>query len=682
MSQDQGKRPFKEVSLAVTGAQFFKDRFPHNRRRDDKVPACSELSSGSFKVPCNATGLSHVYNLYFVAYVDNIYVYEPQFPSQRIEQEPLLIIHTDPKPKTPEEQRLYGRYAGYGTRAINKLLVQSLGNEEVVALVRDDGDVEAYYTRHIHSAIEKRAYYDSTLGILSTDIKPFFHRSVGLSAWGLAIHSTARMIAVSANTHATTVFTFALTDGDPDDDGEISDEDEVYYYGMSGVVPPNDRRRNDVRILAHSGGTHNLPDICFCNTGHDPAGRWLLTADLLGQVAAWDVHSLQLNQLVNTALSPPVFQVPRDRFDDRNGVWGLLFLDPLSFRTTTTIEEALGVPLNQAGLDLEKEKDNAIWDLGKTVDCIHHVRRPFKDVGRPVEVSNGNFAYPLELPRHRNHESSGRHSVRRTNTDADRSSEEEGQEEEEEEEEEIEESNEENDPWDSDDSYENGYDSAEDTHVAFTRRDGTICQIEKPKPGARFRRGDSMCGDLPCPILQLSFKDIYLYQPAPNSKAWDHLPMPSTRRLFEQQVPVAFETGSGKFGRINMYAQIPSLGVVIIATQKGRVAILSLTQTVARMLDYKRVEVNQAPLDKARMEKRIYGYRVDHILPLPSQEEAGHRPKAGIHGIAVGPVQGTEHVEDGLKRWRLLVHYQDLSILAYEIGKPTRNQFDLDLMAI
>ncbi|KAG9986589.1 hypothetical protein KCU72_g21733, partial [Aureobasidium melanogenum] len=233
-----------------------------------------------------------------------------------------------------------------------------------------------------------------------------------------------------------------------------------------------------------SGGTHNLPDICFCNTGHDPAGRWLLTADLLGQVAAWDVHSLQLNQLVNTALSPPVFQVPRDRFDDRNGVWGLLFLDPLSFRTTTTIEEALGVPLNQAGLDLEKEKDNAIWDLGKTVDCIHHVRRPFKDVGRPVEVSNGNFAHPLELPRHRHHESSRRHSVRRTNTDADRSSEEEGQEEEEqeeEEEEETEESNEENDPWDSDDSYENGYDSAEDTHVAFTRRDGTICQIEKPK---------------------------------------------------------------------------------------------------------------------------------------------------------------------------------------------------------
>ena len=193
-----------------------------------------------------------------------------------------------------------------------------------------------------------------------------------------------------------------------------------------------------------------------------------------------------------------------------------------------------------------------------------------------------------------------------------------------------------------------------------------------------------MCGDLPCPVLQLSFQDTYLYQPAPNGKAWDHLPIPSTRRLFQQEVSVAFESGSYKFGRINMYAQIPSLGVVIIGTQKGRVAVLSLTQTVTRMLDYEKAKtkINDPSLEKARMEIRIFGYRVHHIVPHSSQEEAGHRPKAGIHGIAVGPVQGTEELEDEFKRWRLLVHYQDLSVLAYEIGKPTRDQLDLSLMAI
>ena len=384
-----------------------------------------------------------------------------------------MIIHTESKQKAPEEQRLYGHYPNNGTRAINKLLVQSLGSEEVVAVVRDDGDVEAYYTRHIYNAIEKRAYHDSALGILSADVKPFFHRSVGLSAWGLAIHSTARMIAVSANTYATTVFTFALTDGESDDEDDLPDEDEVYYHGLRGVVPPNDRRKNDVRILAHAGGTQNLPDIAFCNTGDDPAGRWLLTGDLLGQVAAWDVHTLQLNQVVNTAFSPPIWKIPKGGMDGRNGVWGLLFLDPLSFRTTTTIEEALGVSPKQTGLDLQKEKDNAIWDMGKTVDRIAHVRRPFKDVGRPVEVQNGNFAHPLEVSRHRS-------DPMQTDTEVNRSSE--AEEQQEEEEEAAEEGDDDHSFWDSDDSYDdNGYDSAEDTHMTFHRRDGTTFEVKKPK---------------------------------------------------------------------------------------------------------------------------------------------------------------------------------------------------------
>jgi hypothetical protein len=199
-----------------------------------------------------------------------------------------------------------------------------------------------------------------------------------------------------------------------------------------------------------------------------------LTADLLGQVAAWDVHSLQLNQLVSTAFSPPVFHIPKGGMDGRNGVWGLLFLDPLSFRHTATIEEALGVSSDQTGVDLQREMDNAIWDLGKTVDCITHVRRPFKDVGRPVEVKNGDYAHPLEVSRNRSDGLFVRHPVR-TDAGFDRSHEAE------EEQEEAEESDDE-DRWDSDDSYDdNGYDSAEETYMTFHRRDGTTFQVEKPK---------------------------------------------------------------------------------------------------------------------------------------------------------------------------------------------------------
>ncbi|KAI5245863.1 hypothetical protein E4T43_02952 [Aureobasidium subglaciale] len=660
-----GRRPFKEVSLNVTGAQSVKDRFP-NRKRDHRE------DTRTSNVPCNVTGLSHVYNLYFVAYLGNIFVYEPQFPSQNIEQEPVLVIETDKRPFSPEDQEIYGVYANQGTRTINRLLVQRLGTEEVVAVVRNDGDVEAYYTRHIHQAIEKRAHDENTLGVSATDVRPFFHRTVGDSAWGLAIHSTARMIAVSANTHWTTVFTFALTDGEPDDQNDPLDGDDVHYFAMRGTPPPNDRRKNDVRILAHSGGKQNLPDIAFCNTSNDPAGRWLLTADILGTVAAWDVHNMQLMQLVNTAMNPPLFPIPSGYMDTRNGVWGLMFLDPLSFRAADTVEEAFGISPRQVGFDLRKEKDSAIWDLSRTMEQIDHVRRPFKDVGKPVKVRNGNYADPLETSRQAPNGSpipvNG--SSRRVHVEREDNSSEEDSE-----------GDDEDDLEDEDDSdVDYAYDSAEETHVAVQRRDGTIYQVEKPRPGARFRRGEGLCGDLPCPIMQLSFQDVYLYQPSLNNKAWDHFPMPSIRRLFRQEVPAIFE--SPKFGRISMYTQIPSLGVVIIATQKGRVAILSLTSTTTKVLDYARFDPSQLPTERPRTEKRVYGFRVDHMLPLPNQEEAGHRPKAGIHGIAVGPVQGTEHLEDGLKRWRLMVHYQNFAMLAYEIGKPRKDTLDLSLTAL
>jgi hypothetical protein len=129
-----------------------------------------------------------------------------------------------------------------------------------------------------------------------------------------------------------------------------------------------------------------------------------------------------------------------------------------------------------------------------------------------------------------------------------------------------------------------------------------------------------------------------------------------------------------------MYAQLPSLGVVIVATQKGRVAILSLTQTLTQVPDYASAQNKQ--YSRPPLKRRIYAMRVDHVLPLASQEEAGHRPKAGIHGIAVGPVQGTEHLADELKRWRLIVHYQNHAMLSYEIGRRSMGSLSLNLLAM
>ena len=48
--------------------------------------------------------------------------------------------------------------------------------------------------------------------IYNTNYKSCFHENVGESAWGLAIHSQSRLIAVGSNAHEIQVFAFALSE--------------------------------------------------------------------------------------------------------------------------------------------------------------------------------------------------------------------------------------------------------------------------------------------------------------------------------------------------------------------------------------------------------------------------------------------------------------------------------------
>ena len=126
-----------------------------------------------------------------------------------------------------------------------------------------------------------------------------------------------------------------------------------------------------------------------------------------------------------------------------------------------------------------------------------------------------------------------------------------------------------------------------------------------------------------------------------------------------------------RFHRLNMLAQIPELGIVAVASQVGRVALLTLTR------------------DKSN--RVTVGFRLDRILPLQAQEEEELRPSAALMGMAVGPIQGREFVpttpdtDDGgflssgrgevwrafeeCRRYRLLLTYLDHTVLSYEIGR-------------
>ena len=126
-----------------------------------------------------------------------------------------------------------------------------------------------------------------------------------------------------------------------------------------------------------------------------------------------------------------------------------------------------------------------------------------------------------------------------------------------------------------------------------------------------------------------------------------------------------------EFERMNMIHQIPELGITVIASQIGRVGILSATR---------------------REPQGQYGFKIEYILPFKSQEAERLRPKDALMGIAVGPIQGhlnppepgsAEDVseESGAgsrpvapRRFRLLMVYAEHTVLSYEISRPNGSE--------
>jgi len=220
----------------------------------------------------NVTGLSQIHNLFFVAGDSQIYVYRPSFPTQRLSAIPSLIVELP-----ISRPGLQGYINPHRPHQVNHLVVDYLGNEEILLLSCDDGDAFAYYTREINAEVECRQEPAGSEACIHHDVPPFFNENVGASAWGLAVHREARMIAISANTHVATVFAFALTDSP-----HIPE------------VPSFTRNQN--RRINLPRAANNLPCISFCNTGEDPGGRFLLACDIEGHVHLYDVHNCVLVQ--------------------------------------------------------------------------------------------------------------------------------------------------------------------------------------------------------------------------------------------------------------------------------------------------------------------------------------------------------------------------------------------------
>jgi hypothetical protein len=132
--------------------------------------------------------------------------------------------------------------------------------------------------------------------------------------------------------------------------------------------------------------------------------------------------------------------------------------------------------------------------------------------------------------------------------------------------------------------------------------------------------------------------------------------------LLRQEFPhdVWFPRPLADYDRLNMLATIPELSLVLVASQIGRVALITITRRVQR---------------DSRLG-HIVSMRVDLILPFKDEETIEKiRPSHGLLGMAIGPMQNerakmvARGARKGPRRWRLMLHYFNHAILSYEISR-------------
>lgn len=572
----------------------------------------------------------------------------------------------------PSAPGLRGHIDPRHPHSINSLIVQYLGTEEVIAAARDDGDVDVFLVRHIAHAIDRRAEHGNTIISDPYEVRPIFQRNVGESAWGLAIHSKCRIIAASANNQQVTIFKLGLVN----DDGHVNENVDHDDDNDSAERIGEDDREIDVTYRVVNG-TCNIPFIAFCNTGDDPGARWLLTTDISGYCRAIDLENMQTAQKFR--FNRPSLSNPPNDFDPVNAGWAIMFLDSRSFISQTSLNAAIGV---KEGQSLPGFRVNgSIWDISSTVQNIPDASQTFIKKAsrlrttRPVPVSvNRNWDVRSDdtaeetdtttiTTRTDEQTVSSRASPSPETAPAQQDSQE----------------------AEDDDAmslYSGEMDSDDDFDRDFAWRSawtGPLC--ESP---------NNLCGELPCPILHASVRNVFLLQPSDRrvagespcssptvSRVSSHTPRPRTIPNISDVTQIGFTNALQQyvqadlayinvFERLNLHAYLPSLGLVILASQKGRAVLVSLTK-IDRPIANERIGKNN-PSGEAQAQP-IYAMRIARLLPLAAQEAADARPFAPLAGLAAGPIQGTEHRPDEKKRWRVLLYYADHTVLSYEVRR-------------
>lgn len=658
----------------------------------------------------NLTAFSQYRNLLFVAYVDEIYVYTPSFPEQTIATKPKLVIEL---PRS--RPNLRGYLDPSRPHAVNHLIVGDMGDEEFVVVACDDGDVISYTVRSISLAIKEGAktvlvpdaYEDHKLkryrrsgwaNLILPVAEPhrtsgfrvlaaWFHENVGASAWGLATHKGAKLLAVSSNTKEINIFAPSLSPDPPPErhvDEKLWDSKQAF---RSTCPRPRAMERykawekqNSVALRDRSLGSKvtlrghvaNIPSIAFCDNKLDPEGSYLASTDIDGYTSVWDVW--RGTRILETRNASP---------HERG--WAVACLDPQNSRLSEG-------PVNTFGCVCRVDENNVLIDNSEAGGSVYNnsQRHPgFSAVGSvPGMLTTGMIPPALQTAGQAAAATSADQDVEDEMDDEmlDDAFDEDALDEDEDaldaaEVEPI--LSDESSVLESEDSELPDLEElpvADQTHQPTTEAaaehlNRLISGLEKDVDRFSDITHAKMCPsfvDLPFNLLQTDERDIHLFRDIRFDANFKRRPPDSShsqvlcQQALNQRMPPGFNYLT-QMERLNMVAQIPELGVVVIGNQVGRVGILTMTRWEAR---------------------KQSGYKIECILPFDSEESKGLRPRKPLMGMAVGPIQGQETAlpqespsrgPQYPRRFRLLMTYYDHTILSYEIFRPNGEE---DLLVV
>ncbi|KAF1829064.1 hypothetical protein BDW02DRAFT_574341 [Decorospora gaudefroyi] len=601
---------------------------------------------------CDLTALSQQYNLYFVACDDAVYVYQPSFPNQNLSSIPSLILHP------PESSKIGPGIDWDNSHSITRILVDYLGTDEILLLTCDDGDVLGYRVSGIHRAVEKQVNQVEPAD--DDEVVPIFlNLNVGASAWGLAVHREARIIAISANTHKITVIAYALTNAvDP---AEASDSDD--YKSLPSRQEVGLAQARDTEQIVTLEADSNIPALSFNNNGEDRSGRWLFSSCISGKTILWDLLTLQPAKVYQIGwcasqgalLDAPVRKanlsqcICTDR-DIAHVVWGTIMFDTRSaYKIAPTEEHSL------------QSKDITSWfrDVSAQKNRFGvQERKPYptnmlwnevEDDLTDMEIDEEEILEPRDSPKTEN------------GSDAE------------------------------DSSYMTppgiqAFDDVQQQHplqAIFEQLDADLMeelsfdgytkpQIKQPycsvshceqEEGGQYH---FMSKKPASPFLILSKEEIFLIQQPflPTNTECSPTNLVSMRRPLQ---PGPWKEVPGAMDRHAFFSQIPELAVFIIASPVGRAGVFTLYWT-----------------QDEGAERPQYGFQLEYLLPFRRGREekvAGGPANGWLVGVAVGPVQGVldkqgdedaSEREGGLmrpRRWRVLMYYMDHSVLSFELSK-------------